>query len=47
MTKLARIGLITVCITVLCFTLLRHERLCSFNISSGNTLVQANLSCDK
>ncbi|HCZ8286957.1 TPA: Hok/Gef family protein, partial [Proteus mirabilis] len=24
--------------------LLRHERLCSFNISSGNTLVQANLS---
>ncbi|MER1885978.1 Hok/Gef family protein, partial [Proteus mirabilis] len=25
----------------------RHERLCSFNISSGNTLVQANLSCDK
>ncbi|ENO7420141.1 TPA: Hok/Gef family protein, partial [Proteus mirabilis] len=23
------------------------ERLCSFNISSGNTLVQANLSCDK
>ncbi len=46
MTKLALIGLITVCITVLCFTLLRHERLCSFNISSGNTLVQANLSCD-
>ncbi|MGR6439568.1 Hok/Gef family protein [Proteus mirabilis] len=41
MTKLALIGLITVCITVLCFTLLRHERLCSFNISSGNTLVQA------
>ncbi|SDC95274.1 Hok/gef family protein, partial [Proteus mirabilis] len=26
MTKLALIGLITVCITVLCFTLLRHER---------------------
>ncbi|HEK0429609.1 TPA: type I toxin-antitoxin system Hok family toxin, partial [Proteus mirabilis] len=45
MTKLALIGLITVCITVLCFPLLRHERLCSFNISSGNTLVQANLSC--
>ncbi|EMP2040956.1 Hok/Gef family protein [Proteus mirabilis] len=36
MTKLALIGLITVCITVLCFPLLRHERLCSFNISSGN-----------
>ncbi|HEK1047705.1 TPA: Hok/Gef family protein, partial [Proteus mirabilis] len=26
MAKLALIGLITVCITVLCFTLLRHER---------------------
>ncbi|WP_395606130.1 hypothetical protein [Providencia rettgeri] len=23
-----------------------QERLCSFSISSGNTLVQATLSCD-
>nr|MBO8919337.1 Hok/Gef family protein [Proteus mirabilis] len=34
---LALIGLITVCITVLCFTLLRHERLCSL-ISAVVTL---------
>lgn len=47
MTKLALLGLITVCITVLCFALLKHERLCSFNISSGDTVVQAILSCDK
>ncbi|MEX9802204.1 Hok/Gef family protein [Proteus terrae] len=47
MTKLALLGLITVCITVLYFALLKHERLCSFNISSGDTVVQAILSCDK
>ncbi len=28
------------------FRLLMQERLCSFSISSGSTLVQATLSCD-
>ncbi|MBO1916126.1 Hok/Gef family protein [Providencia rettgeri] len=30
-------GLVTVCLTVLCFSLLMQERLCSFSISSGNS----------
>lgn len=47
MTKFALIGLIAVCITALCLSLLRYERLCSFNIRSGHTVVQATLSCDK
>ncbi|QKJ52178.1 type I toxin-antitoxin system Hok family toxin [Providencia rettgeri] len=44
--KTALLGLVTVCLTVLCFSLLMQERLCSFSISSGSTLVQATLSCD-
>lgn len=47
MAKFALIGLIAVCVTALCLSLLRHERLCSFNIRSGHTVVQATLSCDK
>lgn len=46
MAKIALLGLVTVCLTVLCFSLLMQERLCSFSISSGSTLVQATLSCD-
>ncbi|EJD6083449.1 MULTISPECIES: Hok/Gef family protein [Providencia] len=46
MVKIALLGLVTVCLTVLCFSLLMQERLCSFSISSGSTLVQATLSCD-
>ncbi|WP_425313267.1 Hok/Gef family protein [Morganella morganii] len=40
-------GLIAVCITVLCFSLLMRDRLCSLNFSNGGTVVQATLSCDK
>ncbi|MDC9593614.1 Hok/Gef family protein [Xenorhabdus sp. IM139775] len=47
MTKFALIGLIAVCITVLCFSLLMRDRLCSLRVSSGNTVVQATLSCDE
>ncbi|MDC9581203.1 Hok/Gef family protein [Xenorhabdus sp. PR6a] len=39
-------GLIAVCITVLCFSLLMRDRLCSLSVSSGNTVVQATLSCE-
>nr|WP_314263680.1 Hok/Gef family protein [uncultured Moellerella sp.] len=44
MTKYALVGLITVCVTVLGFTLLMNDRLCLININSGNTVVQAKLS---
>ncbi|HGN1706065.1 TPA: Hok/Gef family protein [Providencia rettgeri] len=47
MAKIALMGLVTLCLTALCFSGLMRERLCSFSISSGNTLVQATLSCDK
>ncbi|HHV7357757.1 Hok/Gef family protein [Morganella morganii] len=30
-------GLIAVCITVLCFSLLMRDRLCSLNFSNGGT----------
>ncbi|WP_272519350.1 Hok/Gef family protein [Providencia sp. PROV210] len=38
-------GLIAVCITVLGLSLLMRDRLCSFSVISGNTAVQATLSC--
>ncbi|EPL6455405.1 Hok/Gef family protein [Providencia vermicola] len=47
MAKFALVGLITVCLTVLSFSGMMQERLCSLSISSGNTLVQATLSCGK
>ncbi|WP_166266192.1 Hok/Gef family protein [Providencia sp. M-27] len=47
MSKFALIGLIAVCITVLCFSLLMRDRLCSLNFTSGGIVVQATLSCDK
>ncbi|WP_071992129.1 Hok/Gef family protein [Providencia alcalifaciens] len=45
MTKFALIGLMTVCATVLCLSLLLRDRLCSVNVVSGNTMVQATLLC--
>ncbi|MGC8159537.1 Hok/Gef family protein [Salmonella enterica] len=40
MTKYALIGLLVVCATVLCFSLIFRERLCELNIHRGNTVVQ-------
>ncbi|HEF8783373.1 TPA: Hok/Gef family protein [Providencia alcalifaciens] len=45
MTKFALIGLMTVCITVLCLSLQLRDRLCTVNVVSGNTKVQATLLC--
>ncbi|HHR6224061.1 Hok/Gef family protein [Providencia alcalifaciens] len=45
MTKLALLGLMTVCITVLCPSLQLRDRLCTINVVSGNTKVQATLLC--
>ncbi|CAG9410356.1 hypothetical protein NVI2019_PEGOAJLN_00581 [Providencia alcalifaciens] len=45
MTKLALLGLMTVCITVLCLSLQLRDRLCTINVVSGNTKVQATLLC--
>ncbi|MTC61271.1 Hok/Gef family protein [Providencia rustigianii] len=45
MTKFTLMGLIAVCITVLGLSLLMRDRLCSFSVISGNTAVQAALSC--
>lgn len=36
MTKYALIGLLAVCATVLCFSLIFRERLCELNIHRGN-----------
>ncbi|RLR49843.1 hypothetical protein CKA49_38070 [Pseudomonas aeruginosa] len=47
MTKITLFGVIIVCSTILCFSIIVGERLCSLNISSGNTMVQAILTCDK
>ncbi|WP_438616850.1 Hok/Gef family protein [Proteus mirabilis] len=41
------IGLIAVCLTVLCFSLLMRDRLCSISVNSGNTVVQATLSYEE
>lgn len=43
MTKYALIGLLAVCATVLCFSLIFRERLCELNIHRGNTVVQVKL----
>ncbi|QAV21928.1 hypothetical protein PH4a_00585 [Proteus hauseri] len=47
MTKFILIGLMAICITALCLSLLGHERLCSFNIRCSHTVIQATLPCDK
>ncbi|ELT3494384.1 MULTISPECIES: Hok/Gef family protein [Citrobacter freundii complex] len=44
MTKYALIGLIAVCITVLCFSLLVRDRLCGLRIHQGSTEIQATLA---
>ncbi|EDV5330067.1 type I toxin-antitoxin system Hok family toxin [Salmonella enterica subsp. enterica serovar Oranienburg] len=46
MTKYALIGLLSlsVCATVLCFSLIFRERLCELNIHRGNTVVQVTLA---
>ncbi|WP_085446028.1 Hok/Gef family protein [Escherichia coli] len=36
MTKYTLVGLIAVCITVLCFSLIFRERLCELDIHRGN-----------
>ncbi|EPK5374162.1 Hok/Gef family protein [Escherichia coli] len=42
MTKYALIGLLAVCATVLCFSLIFRERLCELNIHRGNTVGAGN-----
>lgn len=37
MTKYALFGLIAVCITALCFSLVVRDRLCAFSYHQGNT----------
>ncbi|EPE0180415.1 Hok/Gef family protein [Escherichia coli] len=44
MTKYALIGLLAVCATVLCFSLIFRERLCELNIHRGNTVSGAGNS---
>ncbi|HHZ4273032.1 TPA: Hok/Gef family protein, partial [Escherichia coli] len=44
MTKYALIGLLAVCATVLCFSLIFRERLCELNIHRGNTVAQVTLA---
>lgn len=44
MTKYTLIGLLAVCATVLCFSLIFRERLCELNIHRGNTVVQITLA---
>ncbi|HFV5370746.1 TPA: Hok/Gef family protein, partial [Escherichia coli] len=44
MMKYALIGLLAVCATVLCFSLIFRERLCELNIYRGNTVVQVTLA---
>ncbi|EOW0744041.1 Hok/Gef family protein [Proteus mirabilis] len=34
-------------LTVLCFSLLMRDRLCSISVNSGNTVVQATLSYEE
>ncbi|MFU8905535.1 MULTISPECIES: Hok/Gef family protein [Proteus] len=47
LTKITLFGITVICVTVLCFTIIVGERLCSLNISNGNTVVQAILMCNK
>lgn len=44
MTKYTLIGLLAVCATVLCFSLIFREQLCELNIHRGNTVVQVTLA---
>ena len=44
MTKYTLIGLLAVCATVLCFSLIFSEQLCELNIHRGNTVVQVTLA---
>ncbi|CAM6768449.1 hypothetical protein ESCOCK438M_24795 [Escherichia coli] len=43
-TKYTLIGLLAVCATVLCFSLIFREQLCELNIHRGNTVVQVTLA---
>jgi protein HokE len=43
-TKYTLVGLIAVCITVLCFSLIFRERLCELDIHRGNTVVRLTLA---
>ncbi|WP_071997746.1 Hok/Gef family protein [Morganella morganii] len=47
MTRYALIGLIAVCVTVLCFSVVMRDRLCSVSVSNGNTVVKASLSYEE
>lgn len=38
---------IVVCMTILCLALLTKDRLCSVDVSSGNTVVKAVLSYEE
>ncbi|MBC9515467.1 Hok/Gef family protein [Escherichia coli] len=44
MTKYTLIGLLAVCATVLCFSLIFREQLCELNIHRGNTVVHVTLA---
>lgn len=44
MTKYALYGLIAVCITALCLSLVVRDRLCGISIRQGNTVIQATLA---
>lgn len=44
MTRYALIGLIAVCVTVLCLSLITRDRLCSVSVKNGNTVVMATLA---
>ena len=40
-SKTALLGLIVICITLLCFTWLVRDSLCELNIKDGNTVISA------
>lgn len=44
MPKYALYGLIAVCITVLCITLVTRDRLCAVSLRQGNTVMQVTLA---
>ncbi|ECP5540711.1 type I toxin-antitoxin system Hok family toxin [Salmonella enterica] len=44
MKSVALYGLIVVCITILCFSLIHRDRLCSVSMKNGSTVISATLS---
>lgn len=44
MKFIALYGLIIVSITMLCFSVIHRDRLCSISMKSGNTVISATLS---